>query len=59
MTDQRTLAILVVDDDQECRDTYVDMCTRLGHSVTAVASGYQAEAQSAKESFDVVLLRKP
>jgi two-component system, OmpR family, response regulator RegX3 len=50
------LLMLVVDDEQDLRDTLTRSFARQGHEVVAVADGPAALAQAARRDFDVVLL---
>jgi two-component system, OmpR family, response regulator RegX3 len=52
----RQLVMLVVDDEQDLRDTLTRSFTREGHEVVAVADAADALAQAEQRAFDVVLL---
>jgi DNA-binding response OmpR family regulator len=51
-----SLLILVVDDEEDLRETLTRSFARDGHEVVAVADGPAALAQAARCDFDVVLL---
>jgi DNA-binding response OmpR family regulator len=53
---QRSLAILVVDDESDLRDMLTRSFSREGHEVTAVADGRAAIEQASGDHFDIVLL---
>ena len=53
---ERTLEILVVDDESELRNTLADAFRRDGHRVTAVADGRSAVDRATTDHYDVVLL---
>lgn len=50
------LCMLVVDDEQDLRDTLTRAFSREGHEVVAVADGPAALTHAARRDFDVVLL---
>jgi DNA-binding response OmpR family regulator len=50
------MKILIVDDDAEVAKTLEALLTRRKHSVTVRASGREALALAAAESFDIVIL---
>jgi DNA-binding response OmpR family regulator len=50
------LRILVVDDEENLRETLTRSFSREGHAVTAVAGGAEAIERAGSEPFDVVLL---
>ena len=54
-------AVLLVDDEEEVRQTLVEIITGAGHRVTAAASGRRALALMERQHFDVILtdLRMP
>jgi len=51
-----TKRILVVDDEQEIRQLFVDMLEPRGYEVAAAASGCEAIALAGRESFDMIFL---
>src|SRR5436190_679167 len=53
---ERTLDILVVDDESELRNTLADAFRRDGHRVTAVPDGRSAVDRATTDRFDIVLL---
>ncbi len=55
-TSRAPIRLLIVDDDDELRDTLASRFERLGLSVTAVGSGEEALALASHSRFDVALL---
>jgi DNA-binding response OmpR family regulator len=53
---QRSLAILVVDDESDLRDMLTRSFAREGHQVTSVGDGPAAIEQASSAHFDIVLL---
>ncbi|HWX45801.1 MAG TPA: response regulator transcription factor [Solirubrobacteraceae bacterium] len=51
-----SLRILVVDDEENLRETLTSSFSREGHTVEAVASGTDAIERASGEQFDVILL---
>ena len=52
---KRSLSILLVEDDEQTRQTLFQLLTRRGHKVIAVSSLAEARQVSCKKKFDVVL----
>ena len=51
-----SIALLLVDEEDDFRETAADYFDRLGHRVTAVASGAEAIAAIGKQEFEVAVL---
>lgn len=56
MADQKTMSLLLVEDDDEFRETCALWMTRQGHTVTEARDGHEALHLFAQKHFDVAVL---
>lgn len=56
MADVKTISLLLVEDEDEFRETCAEWMTRKGHNVIQAPNGHDALHQCSKKQFDVIVL---
>lgn len=56
MSDRKAMSLLLVEDEDEFRETCAEWMSRKGHDVAQAADGHDALHQCSKKHFDVIVL---